>query len=63
MCCLVTARLQQCFNEAEALKPRIRIVMIFDFPPFPGFNEAEALKPRIRVDTAAVNRAVRDALQ
>ena len=37
-----------CFNEAEALKPRIlRGVILENRPAVDGFNEAEALKPRI----------------
>ncbi len=35
------------FNEAEALKPRMRSVGM-PYPPWKsGFNEAEALKPRM----------------
>ena len=37
-----------CFNEAEALKPRIQqLVKLFNAMTRFGFNEAEALKPRI----------------
>ena len=36
------------FNEAEALKPRIRLTLPSDRAAKAGFNEAEALKPRIR---------------
>ena len=38
-----------CFNEAEALKPRIPISLTaLTVCSTPCFNEAEALKPRIR---------------
>ena len=36
-----------CFNEAEALKPRIHPYVLHAPAYTPGFNEAEALKPRI----------------
>ena len=38
---------KHCFNEAEALKPRIRLAESTQPSPLTGFNEAEALKPRI----------------
>ena len=43
----VTAEACRCFNEAEAIKPRIRRGIWRIRAMALGFNEAEAIKPRI----------------
>ena len=43
------------FNEAEALKPRIRARAIVLTSDLFSFNEAEALKPRIPLEIDLAN--------
>ena len=43
----VLTKSRACFNEAEAITPRIRVAARCVVVAGPGFNEAEAITPRI----------------